>query len=169
MPNNHSLYTRVKSSSYIKLHYDNGLTNYQGKDWNFYGAFWTDKSLSKTTIKVGAASYHPKCHSDNRLRINTTSGAHHFYWYHRTLSFVNNWKLGVLSVFDLTGHVLQKNNILIGHTFNNKHEAFLRLESEGFRSANPNIKDARTIWDNVTANYVGKVDRNTKLGLEVID
>ena len=168
LPNNHSLYTRVKSSSYIKVHYDHGLNQLHGKNWNFYGSFWTDKSLSMASIRLGAASYHEKCHSDNRLRVNVVSGAHHFYWYHRTLSFINNWKLSLLSVVDLNNNVIQKNNVLISNTINKNHEVFLRLENEGFRSENPQISDVKTIWDTITLNWVGKFDKTTKAGFEVI-
>ncbi len=135
------------------------------KLWNVYGSFWTDKSLSKNSVRLGVASYHPKCNSDNRIRINTASGDHHFYWYHRTLSNVNNWKLGLLSVVDLTNRVVQKNNVFFGRVFDNNHEAFLRFENDGFRNANPNVSDVRTIWDSVIANYVGRLNRTTRVGV----
>ena len=133
-----------------------------------YGSFWTDKSLSKTSFRLGAAVYAERCHSDNRLRVNSASGSHHFYWYHRTLSTLNQWKLGVLSVVDLSNKVVQKNNILIGHAPNKNHEVFLRLENDGYRNTNPQIADVKTLWDTVTANYVGKLDRFTKVGIEVL-
>ena len=168
MPSNHSLYTRVKSSSYIKVHYDHGMSECAGKNWNLYGSFWTDKSLSKTSARLGAASYAEKCQSDNRLRINSASGNHHFYWYHRTLSNINNWKLGLLGVIDISNRVIQKGDVLIGHAPNKNHELFLRLENDGYRSANPNLGNFKTIWDSATFNYVAKFDRYTKAGLEVI-
>lgn len=121
------MYTRVKSTDYIKVHYDHGVYELYNKLWNIYGSFWTDKSLSKTSMRIGAASNHPKCHSDNRLRVNSSSGAHSFYWYNRTLAFHNQSKFGVIAVVDLTNRVLQKNNVLLSHVFNSKHEAFLRL------------------------------------------
>lgn len=124
--------------------------------------------MSKASVRAGVASYHEKCHSDNRLRVNVASGAHHFYWYHRTLSFINNWKLGFLSVVDLNNHVLQKNNVLISNTINKNHEVFLRLENEGFRNANPQISDVKTIWDTITLNWVGRFDSTTRAGLEVL-
>jgi len=85
LPNNHSLYTRVKSSNYFKVHYDHGFTEFINKKWNLYGSFWTDKSLTKTSVRIGAASLHEKFHSDSRLRVNLNSGAHNFFWYNRTL------------------------------------------------------------------------------------
>jgi hypothetical protein len=58
LPNNHSIYTKVKSTNYIKLHYDHGLCECkQGSKWNFYGSFWTDKALSKSSVRLGVASY----------------------------------------------------------------------------------------------------------------
>lgn len=73
-----------------------------------------------------------------------------------------------MSVVDLGNKVVQKNNILLGHVFHNKHETFVRLENEGFRSHNPNIADIKSLWDTVTANYVGRLDQTTKVGIEVI-
>lgn len=163
------MYTRVKSTNYIKLHYDHGLTQCYGKQWNFYASFWTDKSLSKSSVRVGAASYHPNCTSDNRIRVNATSGAHSFYWYNRTLATHTNLKFGLVSVVDLTNQVIQKNNILLGYGFKNKNEAFLRFENEGYRSANPKIANIASLWDTVTANFVAKIDSTTKVGVEVIN
>lgn len=133
-----------------------------------YGSFWTDKSLSKASIRFGAAAYSENCQSDNRLRINSNSGSHHFYWYHRTLSTINNWKLGLLGVVDLTNRVVQKNNVLIGNSPNKNHEVFLRLENDGYRSSNPNLGNIKSLWNSATLNYVGKVERYTKVGVEVI-
>jgi hypothetical protein len=168
LPNNHSLYTRVKSSNYIKIHYDHGVCDCNGQQWNLYSSFWTDKSLSKSSARVGAALIHPRYNSDNRIRVNTVSGAHTFFWYSRTLAFYKQSKFGLLSVVDLGNKVVQKNNLLLGHVFHNKHETFLRLENDGFRSSNPNITDVRSLWDSLTANYVGRLDQTTKVGLEVI-
>lgn len=64
---------------------------------------------------------------DNRLKVNHVSGSSSFFWYNRTLGFYKQSKFGLLSVVDLTNKVVQKNNILLGHIFHNKHEVFLRL------------------------------------------
>lgn len=119
LPDSRSFYARVKSSDYIKLHYDNGMTQWNGKNWNLYGTFWSDRSFSKTSVRIGAGSYHEKCQSDNRLKINAASGSNNFYWYNRTLSFIKNWKFGIVSVVDLSNKVLQKNNLLLAYKINN--------------------------------------------------
>jgi len=80
----------------------------------------------------------------------------------------NNFKLGLITVYDITNGILQKSDLLFGKSFNVKHEAFLRLENKGFRIANPSISEISTIWDTVTANYFAKIDLTTKVGLEVI-
>lgn len=166
LPNNHSLYTKVKSTNYIKVHYDHGICECKHlKKWNFYSSFWTDKTLSKSSIRFGLANYNEKCDSDNRLRINSQSGAHTFHWYHRTMANHNSFKLGVLSVVDLSNRVLEKNNLLLGYNYNSKHDAFLRLENDGFRKNNPDWANYRSIWDTLTANYVGKIDSTTKVGV----
>ena len=168
MPKNHSLYARIKSSDYLKIHFDHGLHQNGDKQWNLYSSFWTDKSLSKASIRLGAAVIHSRYNSDNRIRINSVSGSQTYLWYNRTLSFWKQSKFGFVSIVDLSNKVLQKNNVLLGHTFQNKHEVFLRLENDGFRRSNPDISDVKSLWDTVTANYVGRLDQTTKVGLEVI-
>ncbi len=155
----------MKSTNYIKVHYDHGLTQLHGKQWNLYGSFSTDKSLTKSSVRVGAASYAPKCNSDNRIRVDTTSGEHSFFWYNRTLSTINQFKFGIVSVVDLSRRVLQKNNLLFAYSINNKNDVYLRLENSGYRSANPNFADVQSIWDSITLNHVAKVDKTTKVGL----
>jgi hypothetical protein len=162
------LYTRVKSSDYIKLHFDHGLHQIGERQWNFYSSIWTDKSISKSSVRLGAAVIHAKHNSDCRLRINSVSGHHSFYLYNRTLAFWKQSKFGFVSVVDLGNKVVQKNNVLLSHVFQNKHEMFLRLENEGFRNSNPNLTDLKSLWDTVTANYVGRLDQTTKVGVEVI-
>ena len=121
LTNNHALYARVKSNNYIKLHYDHGLTLWKDNIWNLYTSFWTDKSLSKSSVRFGFASIHPRCTSDNRLRVNSSLGSHTFCYYNRTLSYWNQNKLGIVAVIDLTNKVLQKNNVLLGHVFYDRH------------------------------------------------
>lgn len=130
-----------------------------------YGSFWTNKSLSKSSVRLGLASIHPRCWSDNRLRINSAPEVHNVYFYNRTLSFWNQTKFGLLAVVDLTNKVLQKNHILLGHIFADRHEVFLRLENNGFRLHNPNIQDIKSIWDTITLNYVGRLDQSTRAGI----
>ena len=73
----------------------------------------------------------------------------------------------MVAVLDLTNKVLQKNNLLLGYVFDNKHETFLRLQNDGFRLSNPNFADVRSLWDHLTADYVGRLNQTTKLGIQV--
>lgn len=121
--------------------------------------------MSKSSVRLGLASIHPRCWSDNRLRINSATETHNIHFYNRTLSYWNQTKFGILAVVDLTNKVLQKNNILLGHTFKDRHEVFLRLENNGFRLSNPQIDDFRSIWDTLTVNYVGRLDQSIRAGI----
>lgn len=121
LANNHALYTRIKSNNYIKLHYDHGLSLWQDNMWNLYSSFWTDKSLTNSSVRFGFASIHPRCTSDNRFRVNSSLGSHTFHFYNRTLSYWNKNKFGIVVVVDLTNKVLQKNNVLLGHVFYDRH------------------------------------------------
>lgn len=88
--------------------------------------------------------------------------------YNRTLSYYKQTKFGLLTVFDLTNKVLQKNNILVGHVFHDRHEVFLRMENSDFRTINPHLKNYMELWDTAILNYVGRLNQTVKVGVEVI-
>lgn len=69
LPNNRSFYTKVKSSDYIKIHYDNGPTAWNNKEFHLYGTMNSNKLLNKMTFKAGVLHDSEHCHSDNRLKL----------------------------------------------------------------------------------------------------
>lgn len=77
-------------------------------------------------------------------------------------------KVGILTTVNLCCKVLQKNNLLLAYTHNKNNEAFIRLENDGYRKANPVWTDYKSLWDSLTVNYVTKVNPTTKLGFEVL-
>lgn len=167
LTNTLSLYARVKSTNYLKVHLDHGLFDWAGTSWNLYSSFWTDKQFSKSSIRLGVASIHPKCTSDTRLRVNKAPIRPHFFLYNRTIALYNQTKFGLIAVYDLNNNVLQKNSLLVGQVVRDRHEVFLRLQDIGFRNTNPDFSDVRSLWDAVTVNYVGRLNQTTKVGIEV--
>lgn len=116
LPSNHSLYAKIKSSNYVKVHYDHGVETYNNKAFNFYSSLWADKSLSKTSFRVGLHTLHPKCNSDNRIRVDSDKNV---YWYNRTMNTLTpKVKFGLVSCVDVRNHILQKNNILLNYIHN---------------------------------------------------
>ena len=55
MPRAGTLYTKVKSGDYLKLHYDDGKRVYQGKTFNLYFGLNTNKSLDLSAVKLGVS------------------------------------------------------------------------------------------------------------------
>ena len=53
LPNAGSLYTKVKSSDYIKVHYDHGLRYYKGNFFYVFGGVNSNKLLNKVDFRVG--------------------------------------------------------------------------------------------------------------------
>jgi hypothetical protein len=100
------------------VHYDHGICQSNGKDWNCYASFVSNKTVTQSSFRLGAASLHPRCNSDNRFKVDISSGDHKLYWYNRTLSNFNQFKLGLVSVVNLSSKVLQKNNLLFGYSVN---------------------------------------------------
>ena len=53
LPNHGVFYTKVKSSDYIKIMYDNGLRLYSGKYYYLFGGINTTKLLNHIDARVG--------------------------------------------------------------------------------------------------------------------
>ena len=54
LPNKHSLYAKVKSTDYIKVHLDGGVCEKDGNKWNAYASLNSNKLLKNIMFKVGA-------------------------------------------------------------------------------------------------------------------
>jgi len=53
LPNAGSLYAKVKSNDYLKLHYDHGLRLYNGNYFYFFGGANSSKLLNNVDVRVG--------------------------------------------------------------------------------------------------------------------
>lgn len=69
LPNNGSFYTKVKSTDYIKVHYDHGVRDWSGKKCYLYGTLNSNKLLNRIYAKAGVGVIAERCHSDNRLKF----------------------------------------------------------------------------------------------------
>lgn len=127
------------------------------------------KDLKNVSLKVGGGNVSEHCNSDNRIKLTLKSGGDNlWHWYNRTTVTEGKVTFGLLSVFDITNKVFQKNNILLGYRPNLNTDVFLRAEVAGFRKQNFNIQQPKTIFDSVTADVVTRIDDKSKLALEVI-
>lgn len=70
LPQGASFYSKIKSSNYIKLHYDHGTTSCWQRNWNLYATLNASKSLEGLSLRLGASHLSEKCNSDNRLKIS---------------------------------------------------------------------------------------------------
>lgn len=171
LPKSASIYAKIKSGDYIKVHYDDGLRTISGKDVYLYSALNFNRSLDLLALKVGAGHNSANLHVDNRLKLSIEKGAQRYFWYNRTLVTNGNFKFGFVSCVDLCNKVIQKNNVLLGYNVDANTQAFLRAEVNGFREHNPNFKQVETVFDKVTLDLVRKftntTNRVTTVGLEV--
>ena len=160
----HSLYARVKSSNYVKLHYDMGIKQIQNRNWNFYGSLVCNKSLQNLVFKLGACHVNPKCHSDNRLRVQSSGSDYSYFWYHRTVVNHNKWTFGVLGVYDISRNVFQKNNFLVKYSHDANTDVIARANCDGFRKVSMNPADWSSYFDVFNLDVVRKVNDTTRVG-----
>ena len=121
LPNNGSLYTKVKSSDYIKIHYDHGPKQVNNKLLTFYGGINSNKLLNNISLKAGVLHDSQHCHSDNRLKVSLQQNENQWHWYHRTTIYHNKYTFGLLGVLDISKKVLQKNAVLFGYRVDEKN------------------------------------------------
>lgn len=168
LPNNRSLYTKIKSSDYIKLNYDHGVREWNNKKYNLFAGLNCSKGLRNLTFKAGVGNYSEHCDSENRIRVGLQQDGNVWQWANRTLVKHNKLTFGLVSVLDISNRVLQKNNLLFGYNADENTNLFLRAETAGFRKANFNIEKPESIFDTFTFDVVRKVNANNKAAVEVI-
>lgn len=169
LPSSRSLYAKIKSSNYVRLQLDNGITEYGGRRWNLYAGVNTAKSLENISLRIGAAHLNSKCHSDNRLRIDyNADGNNSLTWYNRTVVTHDKLTFGVLGAYGVTSNVLVKNNILLGYKIDDSTNTFLRLENNGYRKTGFNWGDLSGYFDVLKLDVVSSVN-GWKWGLQVLN
>lgn len=128
LPQGRSLFAKIKSSNYLKVLLDNGVTEQWGRKWNIYAGINATKALENISIRVGAAHLSSACHSDNRLKIDhNADGKNNLTWYNRTVATQDKFTFGLLGAYGISSNVLVKNNLLVGYKIDDTTNAFLRL------------------------------------------
>ena len=67
---------------------------------------------------------------------------------------------------DLGKKLLEKNSLLLAYTHDAKHSVFLRANNEGWRKQQVPCEIVN-MCEVITANYVNKINDESRLGLEV--
>ena len=70
IPNGRSVYGKIKSSDYLKCHFDKGIIEKNGKKWNLYATINVNRALKDWVFKAGVANISNNCQSDNRIKVN---------------------------------------------------------------------------------------------------
>lgn len=167
LPKAGTLYTKVKSNDYVKVHYDDGVREIHGKKFFFYAGLNSNKSLDLLSVKLGVGHDSEHCHTDNRIKITNEKGEHSYFWYNRTMVYHNKLRFGLVSCFDVCHKILQKNNVLLGYDVDADTKVFLRAETDGFRHQNAQLSHPESIFDKVTFDFVRQVNSTTTAALEV--
>ena len=163
-----SLFAKIKSNNYLKLHFDNGYIEQFDKKWNLYGTLNCNKALENLSLRLGAAHISKHCNSDNRLKIDFDNGGrNNLTFYNRTL--VNHEKIyfGLMAAYNITNNILVKNNVLLGYQVNPTSNAYVRLENRGFRKDAFNWADLARYFDTARIDFISTHNLNVKYGVEV--
>ena len=168
-----TIFTRVKSSDQVKVHFDNGITQQWGRSWNLYASFNTSKSLNNLSVRLGAHSFSERVNSDNRLKFDySADGSPSTTWYNRTVFVQDRLSFGVLAAVGLSKKVLVKNNIFVGYKIDDSSSVSLRAENDGYRKDQNDfdllkiLGQPHQIFDHVKLDYIKKVE-DVKVGVEV--
>ena len=162
LPEGKSLYSKIKSSDYIKVHDDHGISRIWNKDWNIYASVNAKKNLDNLSLRLGATHLNGKCHSDNRIKYDRKN----YTWYNRTVVNHDKWTFGLLGAYGFTNNVLVKNNIFLGYQIDDKSSAYLRFENDGYRSSGFDWKYWQGYFDSVKVDFVSS-HKDFKYGIQV--
>lgn len=167
MPSQGSLYTKVKSTDYIKVQYDHGLRSYKGRFYYAFAGLNSNKLLNNLSFRLGLGLVSENCNTENRLKVSLDKDKK-FHWYHKTYLAYKRARFGFITVVDLNRTVFQKNNILFGYHARDDTSVYLRADVNGFRQHNPELRRVDTIFDTVTADVIHTINNKSKAALEVI-
>lgn len=170
LPGDRFIFSKVKSSNYIKLHYDNGIQEKWNKKWNLYATLNLNKSLENVSLRLGAGHKSEHCNSDNRLRIDFNSeNKKAFTWYNRTTVTNKDFTFGSMVAYGISSKILLKNNLLFGYKINDDYQTFVRLENNGFRKEALDWQNWKGYFDQARVDLVSSIkDKNIKYGIEVL-
>ena len=111
MKEGRAIFGKVKSD-YLKLHFDNGISECWGSKWNYYGSLNANKSWNNVSLRLGAHFLTNNVNSDNRLKIDTNGEA---TWYNRTVYTKEKIRFGSLTAFGFSKNVIAKNSFFFGY------------------------------------------------------
>lgn len=116
------------------MHYEDVRRTVNNKSYTLYAGLNSNKALDLLSVKLGVAHDSEHCHSDNRLKLGFGKGGiSSYHWYNRTMVYHNDLRFGLVTCFDITKKILQKNSVLFGIKFDRNTQGFLRAEVDGFR------------------------------------
>jgi len=167
LPNHGTLYSKFKSTDYIKVHYDHGLRSFNGRLFYLFGGFNSNKVLQNINFRAGFGHVADNHSTENRLKVSLEADDNQYHLYHKTYVAHKQARFGFITVVDLNRFVFQKNNLLFGWHFKDNTSAYLRAEVKGFRGHNPNFSRIDTVFDTLTANLTHNIDSRSKTALEV--
>ena len=167
-----TLFAKIKSSDYLKVHYDNGIVERWGYKWNHYGSVNTSKALSKLNVRVGAHALSDKLNSDNRFKFDySDNSSPNTTWYNRTLYNQDKFTFGLVSAFAFSRRAIVKNDFLIGYRVDDKSSFFLRAETDGYRKEGLTFSDItnnpKSLVDKFRLDFVSAYKQDVKYGVEV--
>lgn len=163
-----SVYAKVKSNNYLKVHYDNGVFEKWNSKWNLYASVNTNKAFENLSLRLGAANNSGTCHSDSRLRVDFNGSDKNLTYYNRTVVTQDKFTFGLLAAYGISSNILVKNNFLFGYKINDTTNAYLRVENQGYRKDAFSWSNFKGYFDNLKVDVTSKYQSNIEYGLEVL-
>lgn len=116
LPNRGSLFTKIKSTDYIKIQYDHGLREYFNKFFYLYGGMRTNRYLDDVNIHTGLGHITGNTKVDNRLRVEfKDKAANKYYLDHKTFASWKRFNFGFLTSITLNDAIMNKMGLLLGY------------------------------------------------------
>lgn len=163
-----AIFTKFKTD-YLKLHFDNGISECWGSKWNYYASLNANKSINNVSLRLGAHFLNNNVNSDNRIKVDTNG---ELTWYNRTVYSKDKIRFGSLTALGFNRKLLAKNSFFFGYRLDEKSHFFVRAQNEGFRKDSLSIENLSSrphqIFDHFNFDFVSSYQDSLKYGVEVI-
>jgi len=145
-----------------RIHYDHGVENWGGRRLNLYGSFGFSRDFDKYNGNVGVALLEKNATVDNRIRLDSENVVN---WYHRTTARINDFRVGVIAVLNLTDKELIKKDLLLGYEKDNLDISVKAEQAFGHKTVD--VGDWRDWFSKFTLTGVYRRAAKERYGIEV--
>ena len=152
--------------------YQHGVRDYSGKLINLYGAVEFYKDFRSGVFKIGAGLLGLNSNIDNRIRLYWTpshknpqiSSGHKISW------VSEKWNFDCCNIINYNQPSIFRNTLRLIYHLDSSQQLFFKAENNNLRPLkNINLTNLDTYYTNFQIDYIKKIDKDTKAGVEVIN